>query len=144
MVFGCKLSSLGQKWGNTAGKLLQRPMIHCRPKAGYCLGLWRLWCWYWRCSGEETMEKVSQYPTTGAQQVADAWTRALNFFLLFWTAMIFLIQLCVGQKYIWYRRWLVKIRWHQLNWKVPKDNFEKISFCFFCSGWNCPQASWHR
>ena len=36
---GCKLSSLGQKRGNTAGKLLQRPMIHCRPKAGYGLGV---------------------------------------------------------------------------------------------------------
>ena len=36
---GCKLSSLGQKRGNTAGKLLQRLMIHCRPKAGYGLGL---------------------------------------------------------------------------------------------------------
>ena len=54
------------------------------------------------------MEKVSQYPTTGAQQVADAWTRALHFFLTvldgndifnstFCRTKIYLIQKVVSQ-----------------------------------------------
>ena len=46
------------------------------------------------------MEKVSRYPTTGAQQVADAWTRALHFFLTVLDGNDILIQLFVGQKYI--------------------------------------------